>query len=87
MMMGEDTIQGIKDMIAVCSLLAAYPIFLLIKCCNVRSSAAKSACPSMPGHHNKGASYRLPHANWRTQVRILPRWCMKHYSYISSRIK
>jgi hypothetical protein len=50
MTMGEDTIQGIKDMIAVCSPLTAYPIFLLIKCHNVRSLAAMSACHSMPGH-------------------------------------
>ena len=47
--MGEDTIQGIKDMIAVRQLPAAYLIFLLIRCCNFRSLAAKSACPSTPG--------------------------------------
>ena len=50
MTMGDDTIQGIKDMIVVCSSPASYPMFLLIKCHNVRNSAAKSVCPSMPGH-------------------------------------
>ena len=54
MTMGEDMIQGTKDMISVCQLLATYSIFLLIGCCNVRSSAAKSACPLMPGHRVTG---------------------------------